>query len=201
MEISRAYVFYHLGHSPVLTSSPLKANILIDGTGNALLADFGLLMIISDPANLLSSSSNTQGGTVRWMGPELIAPDQFGFEKSRPTKASDCYALGMVVYETVSGELPFHNDKDISIFWKVVKGERPRRGAKFTDRLWDMLKWCWAAHPDDRPSIEDVLHCLETASDLRESSGQEGDTFEETVHKLFAANIHSLVYSYSGLNP
>jgi hypothetical protein len=35
----------------------VKANILIDQTGNARLADFGLLTIISDPANHLSSSS------------------------------------------------------------------------------------------------------------------------------------------------
>ena len=134
------------------------------------------------------------------MSPELIAPDQFGFEKSRPTKASDCYALGMVVYEIVSGELPFHNERDIAVFWKVVKGERPRRGAKFADRLWGMLEWCWAAHPDDRPSIEGVLQCLRTVSNLQESSAQEGVAFGESVHESFAANIHSLVYSYSRLN-
>ena len=33
------------------------------------------------------------------MSPELLDPDQFGITDSRPTKQSDCYALGMVVYE------------------------------------------------------------------------------------------------------
>lgn len=196
--VARGLIYLH--DNGMIHGDLKGANILIDGTGNALLADFGLLAIISDPANLLSSSSNAQGGTIRWMGPELIAPEQFGLEKSRPTKASDCYALGMVVYETVSGKLPFHKDTDFGVTLKVVKGERPRREAKFTDRLWGMVEWCWAAHPDDRPSVEDVLQCLEAVSDLRELPAQEGETFEESVHRHFAANIRSLVYSYSRPN-
>ena len=33
------------------------------------------------------------------MSPELLYPDKFGATDSRPTTQSDCYALGMVVYE------------------------------------------------------------------------------------------------------
>jgi len=43
--------------------------------------------------------SFTAGGTPRWMSPELLDPDRFGITDYRPTKQSDCYALGMVVYE------------------------------------------------------------------------------------------------------
>ena len=142
---------------------------MIDKIGNALLADFGLLTIISDPANPSSSSSNTQGGSIRWMGPELLVPHKFGFEKSQPTTSSDCYALGMVVYETISGKLPFHKDTDVTASLKVMNGERPRRGAKFTEGLWKIMELCWAADPNDRPDIEVVLQFLETASNLRES--------------------------------
>ena len=41
----------------------------------------------------------SSGGTERWMSPELLMPEQFGFSETRPTKQSDCYALGMVIYE------------------------------------------------------------------------------------------------------
>ena len=134
---------------------------MIDQTCHARLADFGLLMVLSDPANLLSSSSYTQGGTARWMSPELIAPQELGLDTSRPTKASDCYSLGMVIYETISGNLPFHEDTDLAVFLKVVRGERPRRTPGFTRSLWKKLKQCWVPHPDDRPGIEGVLQCLE----------------------------------------
>lgn len=146
------------------------ANILIDGTGHARLADFGLLTILSDPANFLSSSSCAQGGTVRWMGPELIDPERFGFEKRHPTESSDCYALGMVIYETISGELPFQKHTDYTVSLKVMAGERPPRRPKFTNSLWDMLQLCWKSHPDDRPSVGDVLQCLQTTSNLSEPS-------------------------------
>ena len=46
--------------------------------------------------------SFTGGGTRRWMSPELLDPDRFGMpesENNRPTRQSDCYALGMVIYE------------------------------------------------------------------------------------------------------
>lgn len=43
--------------------------------------------------------SFTAGGTSRWMSPELLDPERFGASDDRPTKESDCYALGMVIYE------------------------------------------------------------------------------------------------------
>jgi serine/threonine protein kinase len=142
----------------------VQANILIDQTGHARLADFGLLTIISDPANLFSSSSCGQGGTVRWMGPELIAPQDFGFKTSRPTKFSDCYSLGMVIYETISGKPPFHEDADFAVSLKVMRGERPSREDGFVDSLWKTMEQCWLSHPSSRPSIEGVLQCLEMCS-------------------------------------
>jgi len=158
------YVFDIWNHDSVLlTSTPFKANVLIDQAGNALLADFGLLTIISDPTNVLPSSSYTQGGTARWMSPELFDPQRFGFKNSRPTKCSDCYALGMVMYETISGNLPFHEHTDMIVCVKVLGGERPPRRVGFTDSLWEMVKLCWEHRSTARPRIEDVLQRLEMA--------------------------------------
>jgi serine/threonine protein kinase len=49
-----------------------------------------------------SLMSFTAGGTHRWMSPELLDPELFGIPQSegdRPTRQSDCYTLGMVIYE------------------------------------------------------------------------------------------------------
>ena len=100
------------------------------------------------------------------MSPELIAPDDFGLKTSRPTKASDCYSLGMVVYETISGNPPFHEDRDIAVFMKVVKGERPPYMDRFPRNLWKFLEQCWMPQPSDRPGVEEVLECLEVHSNL-----------------------------------
>ena len=139
----------------------LKANILIDETGCARLADFGLLTIISDPENSLSSSSYAQGGTARWISPERIVPQEFGLKDDRPTEFSDCYSLGMVIYETISGNPPFHEYVDMTVFVKILRGEHPSRGTEFTESLWKVLETCWAFQPNNRPSIKDVLQHLE----------------------------------------
>ena len=126
------------------------------------------------------------------MSPELIDPQRFGIKNNRPTKRSDCYALGMVIYETISGRLPFHQHGDLTVFVKVLAGEHPLRGVGFAESLWSMLKLCWASQPNDRPSIEDVLQCLDgglifsespspgVAKDLRADDGDRGSVSDSS---------------------
>ena len=103
------------------------------------------------------------------MSPELLRAQQLGLEDGRPTKESDCYALGMVIYEVLSGQAPFTPFHSFIVPQKVIEGERPGRpeGAKgvwFTDDLWGTLTLCWAAQPESRPNIEAVLECLQRVS-------------------------------------
>lgn len=108
------------------------------------------------------------------MSPELMFPDEFGLKKKNPTKSSDCYAFGMVIYETLGGNPPFYEQDAPAFYLKIAKGERPSRGAVFTDSLWDVLECCWAFQPSDRPSIEDILHHLESASRLPQPPFESG---------------------------
>lgn len=99
------------------------------------------------------------------MGPELFDPE---IQQHRPTICSDCYALGMVIYEVLSERVPFHKCSQWVVTTKVVNGGRPERPREedswFTDEVWEVLKRCWMHQPGDRPSIEDVLQCLEKVS-------------------------------------
>lgn len=93
-----------------------QANILIKDDHRACLADFGLSTItyvkkprasdnVTTEFSRVSTTFETtlvpysSGGTNRWRSPELLVPEQFKFNDARPTKQSDCYALGMVIYE------------------------------------------------------------------------------------------------------
>ena len=176
----------------------IKANILIDQDRHARLADFGLLTIISD-ATIATSSSAVKGGTTRWMSPELLNPELFGFKDSRPTKESDCYALGMVALEVLSGRPPFVSDKDFIVMRKIMDGERPERpegpeGAWFTDDIWSMLELCWATRPDGRPSVESALECLERVSRAwkppsHQVDGNVGADEDDPDHAIVSGNF------------
>ena len=103
------------------------------------------------------------------MSPELLDPGHFGFKDGRPTRGSDCYALGMVILEVLSGEAPFKLDRDHTVVRKVIEGERPGRPQKaegmwLTGGLWEMLEQCWSPQPKHRPTIEAVLESLELVS-------------------------------------
>jgi hypothetical protein len=98
------------------------------------------------------------------MSPELLDPEQFGLKEGGPTKESDCYALGMVIHEVLSGQPPFSQCKGFVVIRKVLAGERPKRpqgDELFTDGVWEVLKLCWKPHPRDRINAEGVLSGLE----------------------------------------
>lgn len=155
-----------------------KANVLIDNNGHARLSDFSLITIISDQSTFPSSC--IEGGTVRWMSPELLDPGKFGLKESRPTKESDCYALGMVIYEVLSGQKPFAQGKGHAVIRMVMDGERPRRprgkgGRLFTDGIWNMAQLCWKPQPEDRTNAKAVLLNLEEGLPSPRPFSVEGD--------------------------
>jgi len=103
------------------------------------------------------------------MSPELLDPERFGRENGRPTKDSDCYALGMVILEVLTSKPPFSNYNSLIVTSKIVEGERPGRpqggeGVWFTNDLWEMLERCWSPQPERRPTIDTVLRRLEQGS-------------------------------------
>lgn len=103
------------------------------------------------------------------MSPELTDPGKFGLKTSHRTEHSDCYALGMVVYEVLSGQKPFFRHRDYAIVLKTLEGEHPNRpqgaeGKWFTDDIWAITECCWKPDPGDRPSIDRVLQYLDEAS-------------------------------------
>ena len=107
------------------------------------------------------------------MSPELLDPEQFGLTKSHPTTQSDCYALGMVIYEVLSGRTPFSTDRSFVIPSKILRGERPERpqgeaGKLFTDRVWGTVEHCWKAEPSERMTAKNALRGLEAS----ESAGR-----------------------------
>ena len=156
----------------------------MDNMGTARVMDFGF-MTMADPSTVvLSRSAVFSGGTPRWMSPELLNPPAFG-SSGCPTRGSDCYALGMVVYEVSSvysswwppihpsqvltGLRPFHHMSSLVAAVAVLRGERPEKPVDaeslgFSDTLWELVQSCWGESSSTRPTAQQLLDYLSSAS-------------------------------------
>ncbi|KAF9643875.1 kinase-like protein [Thelephora ganbajun] len=147
---------------------------MIDKDGHTRLAEFSLITLIPDQSTFVSSC--IESGTLPWMSPELLDPESFGLKKRRPTRESDYYALGMVIYEVLSGRVPFATHSPFGTLTMVLRGEHPKRphgegGELLTHGIWEVVELCWKREPSDRASAKDVLRCLGgTPSPLQPSS-------------------------------
>ncbi len=90
-------------------------NVLLTADGDAKVADFGIARAAS--ATSLSNSSHVLG-TAKYMSPEQAMGDPLG-------PASDLYSLGVVLYEALTGEVPFDADSAVGVAMKHVT-ESPR---------------------------------------------------------------------------
>lgn len=105
-------------HSKGIIHRDIKPhNILVTPGGRVKVTDFGLARVLSIP-----SATVTQSGTV--MGSvHYFSPEQARGEEATPQ--SDIYSLGVVLYEAVSGKVPFQGDNPISIALKHLQEDPP----------------------------------------------------------------------------
>jgi serine/threonine protein kinase len=73
------YIFQYLlintdSYNPFI----FQTNILVNNQFNACIADFGLAQLVSNQQG--NGSSVSRSGSLRWMAPELHAPERFGFQ-------------------------------------------------------------------------------------------------------------------------
>jgi len=63
------------------------------------LADFGFTTMAFDPVQPMACSAQLEGGTITFMSPELLVPQEFGKQSAVPTLQADIYAFGLVIFQ------------------------------------------------------------------------------------------------------
>src|SRR5699024_8051019 len=90
-------------------------NILIDNTGNIKITDFGIAMALSATS---LTQTNSILGSVQYISPEQA-------RGGKATKKSDIYSLGIVMFELLTGQLPFSGQSPVAIALKHLQEDTP----------------------------------------------------------------------------
>ena len=137
---------HHLG---VVHRDLKPQNIMIDKKGNVRIMDFGI-----------ARSLKTKGLTAAGMmigTPEYMSPEQA--EMKETDQRSDIYSLGVILYEMVTGRLPFEGDSPLSIAMKH-KNEKPSDPREFNAQVSEELSLV-------------ILRCMEKDKEKRYQRAEE----------------------------
>ena len=134
-----------VAHQAGLVHRDIKPeNVLIGPRDRIKVADFGLARAVTE---VTSTTSGTILGTVAYLAPELVAR---GVTDTR----TDVYAVGILLYEMLTGTQPFSGETPIQVAYQHVHAEMPAPSDRVdwlpieVDELVDALA---ARDPDDRP--------------------------------------------------
>jgi len=96
----------HAAHDAGLVHRDVKpGNILLRGDGRAVVADFGIARATGEDS---MTKTGAMLGSVEYFSPEQARGE-------RASAASDIYALGVVLYELLTGERPFRGDTPYAV--------------------------------------------------------------------------------------
>src|SRR2546421_1554869 len=108
-QIAGALQFAH--NEGIIHRDIKPSNILMRDDHYTYLADFGLAKSLEGGSTITQTGNLL--GTPEYMAPELA--------DGPATTSSDLYALGILLYQMVTGELPFSGETPIAVYWKQLR--------------------------------------------------------------------------------
>ncbi|MGG0657888.1 Stk1 family PASTA domain-containing Ser/Thr kinase [Rummeliibacillus pycnus] len=169
----------HAHQNQIIHRDIKPQNILMDEDDNVKITDFGIAMALEDTS---FTRTNSVLGTVHYLSPEQA-------RGGSATKKSDIYSLGIVLYELLTGKLPFSGESAVAIALKHLQSETPSVRAivpTIPQSLENVVLKATAKDPVHRyESVEEMAEDLETVlSENRSHDAKFSPPIDHDVTKL-----------------
>ncbi|KAH7916777.1 kinase-like domain-containing protein [Hygrophoropsis aurantiaca] len=143
--------------SPVIHGDITASNILVDDQQVARLGDFGLSIILEQKSQ--SNITSALHGALRYTAPEFFSSDSS--RTPNPTKESDIYSFGSIMYQVLSGKIPYYNiPLESQVLLALHRGEKPKRKHSIPRISWQFITDCWG-DPGLRPNAANAVEHVE----------------------------------------
>jgi serine/threonine-protein kinase len=148
------------------------SNILLNARGEAIISDFGLSRFESNDYTLTAP-----GATVNYAAPEL-------FQETIHTRQADVFALGLVMYEIVTGTAVFpSSDFPFPIIKRILRGDMPAVPDQCGGVMQKLIPKCCACKPEKRPTVDQII-CEFKAATFRIVPGADPGAIGIYVRKI-----------------
>ncbi|KAJ8007662.1 hypothetical protein DPEC_G00096490 [Dallia pectoralis] len=133
------------------------------------LTDFGLARVYQSISKAKMKDTGEEVGTLSYMPPEAFDVNY------QPTRASDVYSYGILLWSIFTGEEPYSYVQSTIVRFRIPEGDRPCLESVETDQadglgdLVDLMEQCWHQKPTERPSF---LECLAVTENVYENHKQ-----------------------------
>lgn len=163
------------------------SNIILDKYGKTKLVGFGNSRYPSkSPKNVYTSGKIKENN---WLSPEFLAGEVF-------TEKHDVFSFGSLVYQFLTGEIPFNGQSQSEVRSNIVNYKLPTIPNTIPQQLSKLITDCWDK-PDKRPSIAKILESLRSKEIVFPDVNN--TKLDVTIQTLLADEEEMFTQKYKGL--